>query len=491
MMTIAFGHHMPKRRTTSFSRTSEVVVIGHNSQVIATVAFFVGGRIPVRVYTNDGDLEENLAMYPGVSVTLVDGYDTCPADLPDCPYFICIDQDQTARLIKSWLPKTLAIFHLTNERRGKTSAAGFRCMREPISAVRKRLVQRLATIRRVDRLLDLARNSESALITIYGDPDPDAIGAAFGLASIWKTAGIQASIRYTGEVRRYQNKLLLNYLGQNIERLRDGEQEAADLIAVVDAQPGFWKSDPPAATVIIDHHPRREDTGAPYLDLREQYGSTCTILTEYLLAADIRISRKLATALSYGIKTDTSDLQRNTSPADIKHYEELQPKVDHHFISRLSRSQVPMRMLDDIAWGIQRRLIYRDMLLIHFGEISTPDVLVQVADLMLLTCGINWVVCAGKHDDVFTVVFRGDGHRQDVGARATMAFGRLGSAGGHRTMGRADIALHGEHVDATCDLLINNLFRRMAETRREQFIRTLRNHLHGAPPSEPTTVNIT
>ncbi len=473
---------MARRGTTSFARTNNVVLIGQNALVVPTVAFFVGGKIPVRVFTCDLDLEDKLALYPGVSVTMLENYATPPADLPDAPYFICVDQTDLARSIKQWLPDTLAIFHLTNERRGKTAAPGFRSMAEPTSAVRRRLMRRLATIRRVDRLGAIARNAELPLILIYGDPDPDAIGAALGLTTIWRNIGANPLIRYTGEVRRYQNKLLLNYLAEPIERLRESEYRGADVIALVDAQPGFWSSDPPRPQVIIDHHPRQEATNAYYLDIRERYGSTCTILSEYLLATDFKLSRRLATALSYGIKTDTSDLQRNTSKADVQIYEQLLTRADQHFLSRLSKSQVPMNMLDHIAWGIQRRLIYRDLMLIHFGEIDTPDMLVQVADLMLLTCGINWVVCAGKHGDAFTVIFRGDGHRQDVGARATSAFGKFGSAGGHRTMGRAEIPLHGEHVDATCDLLIDNLFKRMAQSRRQTFIRELRNHLHGPGP---------
>ncbi|MDA3963816.1 MAG: hypothetical protein PF961_23755, partial [Planctomycetota bacterium] len=153
--------------------------------------------------------------------------------------------------------------------------------------------------------------------------------------------------------------------------------------------------------------------------------------------------------------------------------------------SRLNKSQVPEAMLDHIAWGVSHRIVYRDLMLIHFGEIATPDLLVQAADIMLLTCGVNWVVCAGKCGDRLVVVFRGDGHRQDVGSRAKAAFGKIGSAGGHRTMGRAEIPLHGEHVDATVDILVDNLFKRMKQPRQQEFIRVMRNYLHGQGPVPP------
>jgi len=480
---------MARRRTTSFSRTREVAVIGHNSQVLATVQLFVGGNITVHVYTADPSIEDRLALYPGVNIVQVaPDYEEAPADLPDCPYFICVDREDLARRIRAWLPQTLAIFHLANERKGKTSAPGFLSLAEPQSANRRKLLSRLTTINRVDRLMSMARHAQLPLILMYGDPDPDAIGAALGLATIWRHAGANPLIRYTGEVGRFQNKLLLGYLKETIEPCKEGELESADLVAVVDAQPGFWKHNPPKAHVIIDHHPVRDDTSAIFTDVRENYGSTSTVITEYINAASIPMKRRLATALIYGMMTDTDGLQRNTNSSDIKAYDILYSRADHHFLSRLSKSQVPIAMLDGIAWGIAHRVTYRDLVLVHFGEIDTADILVQAADMLLLACGINWVVCAGKLGDSLVVVFRGDGHRQDVGARAKAAFSKLGSAGGHRTMGRAEVHLNGEHVDATIDLLINNLFKRMKEQRRQDIIHLLRNHLHGQGPTAPASV---
>jgi nanoRNase/pAp phosphatase (c-di-AMP/oligoRNAs hydrolase) len=289
-------------------------------------------------------------------------------------------------------------------------------------------------------------------------------------------------LRYTGEVRRYQNKLLLNYLKEPIERLGDDELAKADLVAVVDAQPGFWPESPPRAEVVIDHHPRREDTAATYLDLRESYGSTSSIITEYLIEADLPIPRPAATALMYGLTTDTDDLSRHAVAADIRAYDVLHPLADHHFLHRLDKSQVPMAVLDHIAWGISHRVVYRDLILVHFGQVPTPDVMVQVADLMLLTYGIYWVVCAGIHDGKLVVIFRGDGHRQNVGQAAARAFAKLGSAGGHRTMGRAEIPLENASVETSVEILVNNLFKRMSPARRRKFIAMLLDHLKSAGP---------
>lgn len=462
-----------------------VTIIGHNSQIVPTVGFFVGGAMAVRVYTTRTDLEGDLAPYPGVQVTVLPSYEHAPHDLPEPPYVVAVDVDDDALLIRSWLPPTTAVFIAGSEQRRRSPLHGFLSLMPSSTATRRALLRRLMVLKRVDLLMNLARQATRPLILMYSNPDPDAIGAALGLATIWRAADRDPLMRYTGEVQRYQNKLLLNYLREPIERLKEEELAAADLIAVVDAQPGFWRENPPQAHVIIDHHPRREDTQALYVDLREGYGSTSTILTEYLVEADLPISKPLATALMYGLTTDTDDLNRHAGAADIRVFDELHHRADHHFLTRLDKAQIPMSVLDHIAWGISHRVVVRDLILIHFGEVPTADIMVQTADQLLVTYGINWTVCAGVKDRTLVVIFRGDGHRQDVGKRAALAFGKIGSAGGHRTMGRAEIPLpNGADELDSCEILVDNLFRKMNAKRRARFVRRLKAHLKGEGPDD-------
>jgi nanoRNase/pAp phosphatase (c-di-AMP/oligoRNAs hydrolase) len=336
----------------------------------------------------------------------------------------------------------------------------------------------------------VATGRTTATVLIYGDPDPDAIGSACAVAAIWRQAGLTVAIRYTGEVQRYQNKLLISWLDAGIERLDGDVPPQDDVVAVVDAQPGFWRDRTPRADAVIDHHPLRPDTAAPFVEVRPWYGSTSTILAEFLHDAEIRVDRRLGTALLFGLMTDTDDLQRNAGPADIRMYEWLGHLSDRRFLQRLKKSQLPMAMLDYIAWGIGHRVTYRDMVLVHFGQVPSSDILVQVADLLLLTCGISWVAVAGvrrhrERGDRLVVVFRGDGHDVDVGRRAAKAFADLGSAGGHRTMARAEVPIDGAQIEGTVELVVDNLFRRMRPRRRSRFAAVLRDHLAAPRPPDP------
>lgn len=485
-MAGSVDHPMAPSLVNSGIKQRLVTIIGDNGHILPTVGFFVGGGVPVRIYTAKPELEHHLAPYPGVQVSLVaPGYAEKPADLPEAPYFLAVEGEDEAERIRSWLPPTVAIFLLGSEHRRRALASGFLSLTTSPAALRQEVARRLETLRRLDQLVALARQARRAIVLLHSNPDPDAIGAAMGLATAWKTVGCDTVIRYTGEVKRYQNRLLISYLKADIEELSDGELAQAGLVAVVDAQPGFWSEDAPNADVVIDHHPRRKDTTGRFVEVRSDVGATSTIVAEYLIEADIPISKPVATALLYGLETDTDHLNRHTSAADIRVYEALHPRADHHFLDRLDKSRIPMPVLDWIVWGLGHRVVVRDMMLIHFGTVPTPDIMVQVADLALLTHGIWWVVCAGVYDGRLITVFRGDGHHQDVGRRAALAFAKLGSAGGHRTMGRAETAL-GEHgtVASSVELLINNLFKRMGYGRRRKIINLLLAHLQGPGPAD-------
>jgi nanoRNase/pAp phosphatase (c-di-AMP/oligoRNAs hydrolase) len=484
------GRFTARRKAPTLSRPDQVTVIGHNAKVLETVGFFVAMELPVRVYTTSAQLEVQLAPYPGVNTTLItDDYAQAPRDLPPPPYVVNVDHAGMAERIRDWLPPTWARFQVRGATRGK-GVPGLLRLSGLDHEDRPVMLRRLASLTQLDRLCAVARDAQRPLILLYGDPDPDAIGAALGLATLWRKAGVDSEIRYTGEVQRYQNKLLLSYLKKGIERLDPDEQAASDCIAVVDAQPGFWRENPPAARVVIDHHPVKEGTrDCEFVDLRPDYGSTSSMITEYLLDAEVVLDRKLATALIYGISTDTDDLKRHTHAADIAAFEALHQRADRTFLSRLEKSQIPPAVLDYIAWGISHRVVYRDLVVIHFGTVPTADVLVQVADLLLLTNGVTWVACAGvveKGGRRLVVVFRGDGFQQDVGRRAAQAFAKLGSAGGHRTMGRAEIPLDDDQtVGATVSVLVDNLFARMSPARRRRFAKTLAGHLADERPADP------
>jgi nanoRNase/pAp phosphatase (c-di-AMP/oligoRNAs hydrolase) len=192
---------------------------------------------------------------------------------------------------------------------------------------------------------------------------------------------------------------------------------------------------------VIDHHPSTNGNGAAFKDIRQGYGATATILTEYFLDTGRKISRPLATALYYGLKADTLDFQRNVGDADIAAFRHLHPLVDYDLVRKVELSHIELSGLDTFAVALQRKRVVKDVLFVHLGPVANADLCVQVADFLMGTYGISWTVISGIISDRLVVVFRSDGYRKDAGSAAQQAFASLGSAGGHRTMARAEVAL--------------------------------------------------
>jgi hypothetical protein len=78
---------------------------------------------------------------------------------------------------------------------------------------------------------------------------------------------------------------------------------------------------------------------------------------------------------------------------------------------------------------------------VHLGTVSNPDVCVIIADFFMRIHTVSWSIISGICDKKLIVIFRNDGARKNAGRVAQEGFGGFGSAGGHKTMARAEINL--------------------------------------------------
>jgi nanoRNase/pAp phosphatase (c-di-AMP/oligoRNAs hydrolase) len=205
-------------------------------------------------------------------------------------------------------------------------------------------------------------------------------------------------------------------------------------------------------TVIIDHHP---DSGAkaPFLDIRPQYGATCTILTEYLQAAKIRPSAKLATGLYHGIKTDTNNFKGQTQIEDVRAFQYLFRHANIHLARKIEKVDLRFDLLKYFKIALQNMRRRKGKIYVHLGNVVNPDVCVLIADFFMRVNTVTWSIVSGICDKKLIIIFRNDGIRKNAGNVAREGFGKLGNAGGHKNMARAEIALDDlkEHVDTRDD----------------------------------------
>jgi nanoRNase/pAp phosphatase (c-di-AMP/oligoRNAs hydrolase) len=283
-------------------------------------------------------------------------------------------------------------------------------------------------------------SKDSVLITV--DPDPDAIGSALAVKRLLWRKVASASIGIVRPVRRLNNITMIRLLHLRLLPLYTISAKHFDKFVLVDGQPAhndiFSEFD---YAVVIDHHPLTEKTRVDFCDVRPEYGSTSTIMTQYLRAARIIPSKALATVLLYGIKTDTRNFERHTLVEDIMAFRYLFEYADHNILRKIEISDLSLSDTKIFHKAFERKHVVKDRIFAHLDKVSSSDILVEVAEFLLKIHDISWSIVSGIYCDDLIIVVRNDGCRKDAGKLLRREFGSLGCAGGHQAMGRAEIPL--------------------------------------------------
>ncbi len=298
---------------------------------------------------------------------------------------------------------------------------------------------KLSASERLRRFYERFSGDDNVLIVIQADPD--AISSAMAVKRLLWRKVLSVTISNINLIERPDNLAMIRLLGVDLLHIKEIDETRFTRFVLVDSQPNHheifarFKTD-----VIIDHHP---DTGAkaPFTDIRPQYGATASILTEYLRAARIQPSAKLATGLFYAIKTDTSNFERQTLIEDVKAFQFLYRHSNIHLARKIEQSELRLNFLKYFKNALENRRMRQGRLFAHLGSVVNPDVCVLIADFFMRVDAVNWSIISGIYDKKLVLVFRNDGVRKNAGTVAKQSFGTIGSAGGHKSMARAEIPL--------------------------------------------------
>lgn len=306
-------------------------------------------------------------------------------------------------------------------------------------------MKKVETYRRLNKLKKVFESINGGKLGIFthDNPDPDSISSAYALKEIAKHFGIEADILYYGEILHQKNRAMVNLL--EIPLLRAEEVDLSNYVkfALVDSSgPGINNSIPSMIelSIVIDHHPT-EKIEAEFVDLRADVGATATILTEYLKELKIVPSKILATALFFGIKSETDEFKRNARTSDFLAAAFLYPFVDHEMIEKMEGPAISTETLDVLGTAIKNRQVYSSFLLSFAGFINDRDALPQAADFLLRLEGISTVLVFGVIKDKVYISARNRDVRINIGEVLKRAFGDVGSAGGHAHAAGAQISL--------------------------------------------------
>jgi nanoRNase/pAp phosphatase (c-di-AMP/oligoRNAs hydrolase) len=272
-------------------------------------------------------------------------------------------------------------------------------------------------------------------ILTHDNPDPDSLAAALGLRRLFEKVGVPSTITIGGIIGRAENRAMVRELKIDLVPIERLDWKTHSVVALVDTQPGTGNNSlPPGrrADVVIDHHPPRSDLGEVWwLDIRTEMGATATIVYAYLREQQIALDPMLATAFLYALKSETRDLGRESGPDEREAYIELSKVADFEKLYSIQNPKLGREHFVALDRALRSAMIWGELCAINLGALDYPDLVAEVADLMLPFEKAHWVLCVGQHNRTVYLSVRTDIHDATAGALIRRVVGNNGAAGGH------------------------------------------------------------
>jgi nanoRNase/pAp phosphatase (c-di-AMP/oligoRNAs hydrolase) len=284
-------------------------------------------------------------------------------------------------------------------------------------------------------------DADRVLIVLHNDPDPDAMASGLALRNVLRRTKQTAVIAALQGVTRPENLRMMNLLDIHVEIIKPEQINDFDRVAMVDVQPHYFGGAIDRVDLVIDHHPEQSGYTSVYKDIRADYGSTSTILTEHLRAVDANISERTATAMLYAIKSDTLFFNRQANRVDIEAFSYLYPLADATLIKKMEGAEITMDRLDYVLKARQHGLLNEQVFCTFLGTLPREDFIPYVADFYLQLENVKWTIVSGIVNDSLVMSVRNLGYSKNAGEFVRKYFNDIGSAGGHRAMAKAVVPL--------------------------------------------------
>ena len=298
-------------------------------------------------------------------------------------------------------------------------------------------VSRSLTRARVQQYQRYLSDADRVLIMLHNDPDPDAMASGLALRNILRRTKTTAIIGALQGVTRPENLRMVNLLDIHVDIMTPETIREYERICMVDVQPHYFGGLIDRVDLVIDHHPEQAGYTAVFKDVRADYGSTCTILTEHLRAVDVNISERTATAMLYAIKSDTLFFNRQTNRVDIEAFSYLYPLSDAALIRKMEGAEITMDRLAYVTKATETGHLKEQVFCAFLGQLPREDFIPYVADFFLQLEDTKWTLIAGVVNGSFVASVRNIGYTRNAGEFMRKLFADIGSAGGHRAMAKA------------------------------------------------------
>jgi nanoRNase/pAp phosphatase (c-di-AMP/oligoRNAs hydrolase) len=292
-------------------------------------------------------------------------------------------------------------------------------------------------IRNLKKLDKLMQNSEHLLIIVHTNPDPDAIASAFALQYLMNSRyGMDTSIGYSGNIGRAENQAMIKELNIYMKQLSRINWQKYDRIAMVDTQPGSGNNVLPAdikCHLVLDHHPvnRKVKSVLSYID--PDLGVLATMLIEWLKTLELDMSSDLATALVYAINSESQNLKREVNQRDIEAYLYVYMRANLRKLAHIVMPPLPREYFLSVSRTLQKAKTYRNLIRAHLGDITSAEIVPEMADFLVRHERISWSLCTGRFKDKLIISIRARTPKAQAGKLMLSLVRNSKTVGGHDT----------------------------------------------------------
>ena len=304
----------------------------------------------------------------------------------------------------------------------------------------------------------LPENSKVAIFC-HDNPDPDALSSALAMHELVAFLGHEPTIYHGGLIEHQQNQAMVRLLEIPLRRiildweLEDVLSEAECIITVDFHQPGANNILPEDCVphIIIDHHTSDKTVTADVAFLRPEYSATSSLIANLLMSMSLEMTPRLATALSFGLRTDTLSFTRAFNQVDLRALMWLNTWVDDELLQSI---QAPLRTpetLESFRQALTTMTEKDGLVLAPINNLVHRDDLAQVADFLFATSNTDLVFVFGIQRQKILLSARSRRENLHIGLTLSNEFPN-GQAGGHRGMAGGQIqfptiGFEDQHID--------------------------------------------
>ncbi len=252
-------------------------------------------------------------------------------------------------------------------------------------------------VRRVrsDRLLTALCPFRRLVVVSHVNPDPDSLASMLGLKALIQSCqpGKTITLTVDGMIARAENRAMVELIPIPLVPVETASVDSETGVIMVDSQPytGRRFSEELTPQVVIDHHETPGDLhGVMFQDIRDHLGATSTMVTGYLIEQKVMVSPELATALLYGIESETTGYPREASTLDDGALVWLFPRADKDLLARICNPKLPQSHFATFQNALNNAFLYRDLIMSWCGEVSQPDIIAEIADFFVRFDLVNW-----------------------------------------------------------------------------------------------------